>query len=409
MREGEGMAPHERRAAIVPRVCVIVCDSWGVGDAPDAAAYGDQGADTLGNVSRAVGGLRLPNLEGLGLGYLTPIQGVKPRAEPGTARGRATEISAGKDTTTGHWEMMGIALDEPFPLFPDGFPPAIVEPFEAAIGRGILGNVPASGTEILAELGEEHLRTGRPIVYTSGDSVFQIACHRSVVSLQQLYEWCRIARRLLSGPYRVGRVIARPFEGTPGAFVRSPERRDFSVPPPGATVLDVVQDAGVAVYGVGKIQDIFCGQGITEARYSRDNDDGVDLTLEYLKRPGPAFVFTNLVDFDSKYGHRNDTAGYAKAIAAFDVRLPEVLDALGGGVLLITGDHGCDPTTPGTDHTRERTPLLAAGLPNGPLQIGLQIGTRGTFGDLGHTVADLLGVEVEGLTGSSFAEELGLT
>ena len=389
----------------VPRVCVIVCDSWGVGDAPDAAAYGDEGSDTLGNVSRAVGGLRLPNLEGLGIGHLTPMEGVSARADPGTAWGRATEVSAGKDTTTGHWEMMGIALNEPFPLFPDGFPPEVIEPFEAKIGRRILGNVPASGTEIIAALGEEHLRTGRPIVYTSGDSVFQIACHRSVVSLQQLYEWCRIARRLLSGPFRVGRVIARPFEGTPGAFVRSAERRDFSVPPPEATVLDALQDAGVAVYGVGKIQDIFCGQGITEARYSESNDHGVDLTLEYLRRPGPAFVFANLVDFDSKYGHRNDPVGYAHAVEAFDARLPEVLAALGGGVLLITGDHGCDPTTPPTDHSRERTPLLAAGLGGGPQEIG----TRATFGDLGHTVAELLRVEVEGLTGLSFASELGMT
>ena len=398
------MDREPRRVPGVPRVCVIVCDSWGVGDAPDAAAYGDEGSDTLGNVSRAVGGLRLPNLEGLGIGHLTPLEGVSARADPGTAWGRATEVSAGKDTTTGHWEMMGIALHEPFPLFPDGFPPEVIEPFEAKIGRRILGNVPASGTEIIAELGEEHLRTGHPIVYTSGDSVFQIACHRSIVSLQQLYEWCRIARRLLSGPYRVGRVIARPFEGIPGAFVRSAERRDFSVPPPEATVLDALQDAGVAVYGVGKIQDIFCGQGITEARYSESNDHGVDLTLDYLRRPGPAFVFANLVDFDSKYGHRNDPAGYAHAMEAFDARLPEILQALDGGVLLITGDHGCDPTTPPTDHSRERTPLLAAGLPGGPHEIG----TRATFGDLGHTVADLLRVEVEGLTGSSFARELGM-
>ena len=403
MGGGDALDPQRPHAPSVPRVCVIVCDSWGVGHAPDAAAYGDEGSDTLGNVSRAVGGLHLRNLERLGMGHLTRMQGVTPRAEGATAWGRATEVSAGKDTTTGHWEMMGVALDEAFPLFPLGFPPEIIEPFEAKIGRRILGNVPASGTEILAELGDEHLRTGRPIVYTSGDSVFQIACHKSKVSLQQLYEWCRIARRLLVGPYRVGRVIARPFEGPSGAFVRSPERRDFSVPPPGPTVLDVVQDAGVGVYGVGKIQDIFCGQGITEARYSDDNEHGVDLTLEYLKRPGPSFVFTNLVDFDSKYGHRDDAAGYGRAIEAFDARLPQVLAALDGGVLLITGDHGCDPTTPGTDHTRERTPLLAAGLASGPHEIG----TRACFGDLGHTVADLLGVEVEGLTGSSFADRLG--
>ncbi len=390
--------------AKVPRVLAVVCDSWGVGDAPDADAYGDTEANTLGKTARAVGGLAAPTLEGLGLGLLTAIDGVEPRAAGGTAHGRATERSAGKDTTTGHWEMMGIQLDDPFPLYPHGFPPEIMEPFEAAVGREALGNEPASGTEIIARLGEEHLATGKPIVYTSGDSVFQIATHKDVVSLQALYEWCRVARRLLTGPHRVGRVIARPFEGPPGAFVRSSERRDFSVPPPGPTVLDHLTEAGVAVYGVGKIQDIFCGQGITEARYSDSNEHGVDLTLRYLARPGPAFVFTNLVDFDSKYGHRNDAVGYGRAIEAFDRRLPELIDALDGGVLLITGDHGCDPTTPAsTDHTRERTPLLAAGLDGGPFDIG----TRDSFGDLGHTVADLLGVEVEGLKGRSFADRLG--
>jgi phosphopentomutase len=389
--------------ALVPRVLVVVCDSWGVGDAPDAQAYGDAGSDTLAHTAHAVGGLTAPNLGALGLGMLTSVEGVAPAAEPGTGHGRATEVSAGKDTTTGHWEMMGIRLDRPFPVYPNGFPPEVIEPFEATIGRTILGNVPASGTEIIAELGEEHLRTGRPIVYTSGDSVFQIATHKRVVPLQMLYEWCRVARRLLIGDHEVGRVIARPFEGEPGAFVRSPERRDFSVPPPGPTVLDHLAAAGVAVYAVGKIQDIFSGQGITEARYSDSNDDGVDLTLDYLRRPGPAFVFTNLVDFDSKYGHRNDPAGYAAAIEAFDRRLPDLIAGLGGGVLLITGDHGCDPTTPPTDHSRERTPLLAAGLPVGPVEIG----TRESFGDLGATVADLLGVEVEGLLGRSFAPEIG--
>jgi phosphopentomutase len=391
-------------AVAVPRVCVLVCDSWGVGDAPDAGAYGDSGSDTLANTARAVGGLHLPNFEGLGLGYLTAIEGVAARAEPGAGYGRATERSAGKDTTTGHWEMMGIRLDRPFPLYPDGFPPEIIEPFEATIGRRVLGNRPASGTEIIEELGPEHLRTGDPIVYTSGDSVFQVATHVDVVPLPRLYEWCRVARRLLSGDYAVGRVIARPFDGTSGAFVRRPERRDFSVPPPGETVLDRLLAAGVVVYGVGKIQDIFSRQGITEARYSDSNDHGVDLTIEYLGRPGPAFVFSNLVDFDSKYGHRNDPAGYAAAIEALDRRLPELVGALDGGVLLITGDHGCDPTTPPTDHSRERTPLLAAGLSGGPYEIG----TRSTFADLGATVAAMLGASSDGLTGSSFVDRIGL-
>ena len=389
--------------ARVPRVLLVICDSWGVGDAPDAEAYGDSGSNTLGNTSRAVGGLQLPNLETLGLGYLTAIQGVEPRADVGCAYGRATERSAGKDTTTGHWEMMGIRLEHPFPLYPQGFPPEIVVPFQEALGRKILGNVAASGTEIIAELGEEHLRTGWPIVYTSGDSVFQIACHKGIVPLATLYGWCRVARGLLTGEHAVGRVIARPFDGEPGRFVRTPERRDLSLPPPGRTILDHLEGADVAVYSVGKIRDIFSGQGITEGRYSDSNDHGVDLTLGYLQRPGPSFVFSNLVDFDSKYGHRNDPRGYASAAEAFDSRLPELIGALDGGVMFISGDHGCDPTTPPTDHSRERTPLLATGLTGGPYDIG----TRGSFGDLGHTIAALLGVEVEGLEGSSFTDLMG--
>jgi phosphopentomutase len=392
-------------ALLVPRVLVVVCDSWGVGDAPDVAAYGDEGSDTLANVAEAVGGISAPNLEALGLGTLTSIRGIEATAAPGSAHGRATERSAGKDTTTGHWEMMGIRLEESFPLYPDGFPPEIIGPFEEEIGRKVLGNRPASGTEIIAELGEEHLRTGRPIVYTSGDSVFQIATHKLVVPLPTLYEWSRVARRLLTGPHTVGRVIARPFEGDPGAFVRSSERRDFSIPPPGPTVLDRLQEAGVGVLGVGKIQDIFSGQGISEARYSDSNDHGVDLTLEYLRRSGPSFVFTNLVDFDSKYGHRNDPPGYAACIEAFDRRLTELIEALDGGVLLITGDHGCDPTTPPTDHSRERTPLLVAGLEGGPHDVG----TRETFADLGQTVAELLGADGAGLEGESFVDLLEIT
>jgi phosphopentomutase len=388
--------------ALVPRVLVLVCDSFGVGDAPDAEAYGDAGADTLGNTAKAVGGIEAPNLGALGLGRLTDIVGVAPRADPGSAHGRLTERSAGKDTTTGHWELSGLVLDTPFPLYPDGFPPEVIEPFETKIGRKVLGNVAASGTEIIAELGEEHLRTGRPIVYTSGDSVFQIAAHTNIVSLQQLYEWCRAARRLLVGEHNVGRVIARPFAGEPGVFVRRPERRDFSIPPPGPTLLDRCLEHGVTVYGVGKIQDIFARQGLTEAVYSDSNDHGVDLTIGYLRRAGPALVFANLVDFDSKYGHRNDPQGYARAIEALDRRLPELIGALDGGVLLLTGDHGCDPTTPSTDHTRERTPLLAAGLPRGPHDVG----ARDTYADLGASAAELLGVPWD-LKGTSFARQMG--
>jgi len=387
----------------VPRVVLIVCDSWGVGDAPDAQAYGDAGSNTLGNTSRAVGGLRVPTLERLGLGRLTEVEGVAPRADPGTGAGRATERSAGKDTTTGHWEMMGIRLERPFPLYPEGFPAEVIRPFEAAIGREVLGNRPASGTEIIAELGEEHRRTGRPIVYTSGDSVFQIATHVGVVPLETLYGWSRVARGLLTGEHAVGRVIARPFEGEPGAFVRRPERRDFSLPPPGRTALEHLRDAGIAVHAIGKIGDIFCGRGITGSRYSDSNDHGIDLILEALGGGEGCLIFANLVDFDSKYGHRNDPVGYAAAIEAFDRRLPEIMGALDGGVMFITGDHGCDPTTPSTDHSRERTPLLVAGLSGGPHDLG----TRGSFGDLGHTVAALLGVELTGLDGEPFLDRIG--
>ncbi|HLA92867.1 MAG TPA: phosphopentomutase [Actinomycetota bacterium] len=389
--------------AKVPRVLILVCDSFGVGDAPDVVDYEDAGSDTLGNTASAVGGIEAPNLGALGLGMLTRIEGVEPRAEPGTAHGRLTERSAGKDTTTGHWEMAGIVLQRPFPLYPEGFPPQIMEPFEARVGRRALGNVPASGTEIIAELGPEHLSTGAPIVYTSGDSVFQIATHTDVVTLEQLYEWCRIARSLLVGEHSVGRVIARPFTGEPGAFVRRPERRDFSVPPPGPTLLDRCVEHGVAVFAIGKIQDIFAQQGLTEAVYSDSNEHGIALTIEHLRRPGPALVFSNLVDFDSKYGHRNDPEGYAHAVEALDRRMPEIIDALGGGVLLLTGDHGCDPTTPSTDHSRERTPLLAAGLSGGPYDVG----TRDTYADLGATAAELLGVTWD-LEGTSFAAEIGL-
>jgi phosphopentomutase len=375
-----------------------------VGDAPDAAAFGDEGSNTLGNTATAVGGLRAPALERLGLGLLTSIPGVEPRADSGTAHGRATERSAGKDTTTGHWEMMGIRLDQPFPLYPNGFPTEIIDAFEKEVGRGILGNEPASGTEIIERLGEEHLATGRPIVYTSGDSVFQVAAHTDIVDLEVLYRWCRIARELLDGPNRVGRVIARPFDGPPGAFVRRPERRDFSVPPPGPTVLDALVESGVVVTGVGKIGDVFSNQGISESTYSDSNEHGIDLTIELLDRQGPLLVFANLVDFDSKFGHRNDPAGYAASIEALDRRLPDVIGALDDGVLFITGDHGCDPTTPSTDHSRELVPLLVAGVQGGPHEIG----TRDGFGDLGATIADVFDVSTSGLHGISFASEIGL-
>jgi phosphopentomutase len=388
----------------VDRVLLLVCDSFGVGDAPDAEAYGDSGSDTLGNTARVVGGISAPNLAAMGLGHLTEIHGVPPAAEAGVAFGKAAERSAGKDTTTGHWEMCGIVLERPFPTYPNGFPPEVIEPFERAVGRDVLGNVPASGTEIIDRLGEEHLRTGRPIVYTSGDSVFQVATHVDVVPVETLWEWCRVARAILDGEHRVGRVIARPFAGEPGSFWRTPDRRDFSVAPPGPTLLDHCLEAGVAVYGVGKIGDIFAGQGLTEYRYSRSNDDGVDLTLDYLRRSGPALVFANLVDFDSKYGHRNDPEGYARCVEALDARIPELRASAGDGLFCLTGDHGCDPTTPSTDHSREHTPVLVSGARGGPVDLGV----RGSFADLGATVGEVLGVSTDGLAGTSFAGELGL-
>ena len=400
------------------RVAIVVCDSMGVGEAPDAAAYGDAGSNTIAHTAAAVGGLAIPWLDRLGLGCLTRIDGVGCGPIAGTAHGRMQERSAGKDTTTGHWEMAGLVLDQAFPTYPDGFPPEIIEPFEAAIGHAVLGNVVASGTEIIAELGDEHVRTGRPIVYTSADSVFQIATHVDVVPLEQLYEWCRAARAVLTGPHLVGRVIARPFAGPPGAFVRTPDRRDLSVAPPSATLLDLVSAAGIPVYGVGKIRDIFDGHGVTEFRYSRSNDDGLDLTCGYMARPGPSLTFANLVDFDSKYGHRNDPVGYAAALEAFDRRLPELLAALGlepsrpvasagSGVLFVTGDHGCDPTDVSTDHTRESVPALVAGARvEGPVDLG----TRSTFADLGATVADLLGLgwPVPAMAGTSFADRIAV-
>jgi phosphopentomutase len=391
-----------RRAA--DRVVLLVCDSFGVGEAPDAGAYGDLGSNTLAHTAAAVGGLAAPNLAAMGLGNVTEIEGVPRGGGAGTAAGRAAERSPGKDTTTGHWELAGLVLDRPFPTYPNGFPPAVIEAFQQAIGRKVLGNVAASGTEIIAELGVEHLRSGRPIVYTSADSVFQVACHVDVAPVETLWGWCRLARSILDGDHRVGRVIARPFAGGPGHFVRSPDRRDFSVTPPKPTLLDLAAAEGVGVYGVGKIRDIFDGRGLTEHRYSRSNDDGIDITLEYLRRSPPALVVTNLVDFDTKYGHRNDPAGYASCVEAFDERLPELRTAVGEGLLFVTGDHGCDPTTPSTDHTREYTPVLVSGARRAE---PVDLGTLSCFGDVGATIAEVLGIATEGLAGESFARRIG--
>lgn len=389
------------------KVLLLVCDSFGVGAAPDAAAYGDEGSDTIGNAARAAGGIDAPNLADLGLGRLTDAPGIEPRAQAGTAHGKMAERSAGKDTTTGHWELCGLILERPFPTYPDGFPPEVMQAFETAIGKPALGNRAASGTEVIEELGLDHMRTGQPIVYTSADSVFQIAAHKDVVSLQTLYRWCESARSILQGEHLVGRVIARPFEGEPGVFVRTHERRDFSVEPPGPTYLDRAVGAGLPVYGVGKIPDIFAGRGLKESVHSESNDHGIDLTLSYLAGQETVLVVSNLVDFDTKYGHRNDPNGYARCVEEFDRRVPELVAAVGDGLMFLTGDHGCDPTDASTDHTREYVPALVAG---GALGHGaaVDLGIRDTFADMGATVAEALGVDGSGLAGESFLGELGL-
>ncbi len=386
----------------VRRVVIIVLDSVGVGALPDAAAYGDEGSNTLAHVARAKGGLRLPNLQRLGLGHVTDVLGVPPGRAAG-AYGRMAEASAGKDTTIGHWELMGIVSPRPLPTYPNGFPPEIIAEFERRTGRRALGNTTASGTAIIEELGREHLATGDPIVYTSADSVFQIAAHEAVIPPEELYRICQIAREILSGAHNVGRVIARPFEGEPGRFARTSRRRDFSAPPPGVTVLDQITAAGQTVWAVGKVEDIYAGRGISVAVHTKDNEDGVDQTLAFMAQAGRGLIMTNLVDFDMLYGHRNNAAAYGEALMAFDRRLPELRAALGpDDVLVITADHGCDPTTTSTDHSREYVPLLACG---GPIRPNRALGTRGSLADLGATVAEWLGVPPPAW-GVSFARQI---
>jgi len=384
--EGTGIeGPDE----MIERVVVIVLDSVGCGAAPDADRFGDRGAHTLRNTAEAAGGLDLPHLGKLGLGRVASIRGVAPAAWPKGAWGRMTEVSAGKDTTTGHWEMAGLVLDKPFALFPDGFPVEIMHRFEQETGRKAIGNRAASGTEIIQDLGAKHLKTGALIIYTSADSVFQIAAHEEKVPIEELYEACRIARRILD-PYRVSRVIARPFVGEKGSFVRTHRRRDFSMPPEGPTCLDRVAEAGMEVVALGKIEDIYARHGVTAAEHSIDNMDGVDLLLRTMARSFRGLVMLNLVDFDTLWGHRRDAIGYAKGLEAFDRRLPEILARLAAkDALFITADHGCDPCHHGTDHTREQVPILAYGpsIRPGPL------GVRPTFADLGQTICTLLGAK----------------
>ena len=383
------------------RIILVVLDGAGIGEMPDAARWGDAGSDTLGHVLD-LERPQIPHLAGLGLGCIRPFPTLPA---PGHARGsfgRAAILSNGKDTTVGHWEMAGILSLVPFPTYPDGFPARIMEPFEAAIGRKTLGNKAASGTEIIKELGDEHVRTGRPIVYTSADSVFQVAAHEDVIPLTELYRICEIARKQLDGADRVARVIARPFLGSAGAYRRTGNRRDFAVPPPGDTLLDLLKRSGLAVIGVGKIASIFDGMGITEDLPAHTNEETMDGVIAALERPAPGLIFANFCDFDMLWGHRNDPAGFARGLEAFDRRLPELFAALqDDDCLIITADHGCDPAMPSTDHSREYVPILVY---NRRLAGGVNLGTRASLADAGQTIAENFGLRLA--AGTSFLTDL---
>lgn len=386
----------------INRVLVIVLDSVGAGEAPDAAAYGDQGSSTLTHIGESVGGLRLPNLGALGLGRITPIPGVPPSEKPSGSFGKMQERSKGKDTTTGHWEMMGVIVEDPFATFPNGFPEEILKPFIERTGRGVLGNKVASGTDILVELGEEQMKTGKWIIYTSADSVFQIAAHEEIIPLDELYKACEIAREILD-QHKVGRVIARPYVGKPGSFKRTYNRRDFSMQPTTQMVLDALAAAKIPVSAVGKIEDIYAGRGITRSIHTEGNADGIEKIKEELGITKQGLIFANLVDFDMLYGHRNDPKGYARCLEDFDKELPGITSRLQeGDLLLITADHGNDPTSPSTDHSREYVPLLAY-RPNA--KNGVDLGTRACFADLGATIADAFQIPWRG-PGVSFLPQL---
>jgi len=384
------------------RVFLTVLDSVGVGELPDADAYGDRGSDTLGNISRAVR-LKLPTLRSLGLPRVANVHGMAQVDAPAGAYGRMAERSPGKDSVTGHWEMAGVILERAFPTFPNGFPPEVIAEYERRIGRKTIGNRAASGTAIMDELGAEHVRTGSPIVYTSADSVFQIAAHEEVIPIPELYRICEIAYEMVGRGMGVGRVIARPFIGTPGAFKRTANRHDYALPPAGTTLLDVMTAAGKTVHAIGKIDDLFARRGVTTAVHTRSDKEGVDEIEKAIATAGPGLVFTNLVDFDTQYGHRNDAAGYAANLERFDARLAKLLPRLRPrDLLIITADHGNDPTTPSTDHAREYVPVFLVG---GTVQPGTDIGVRPTFADLGQTVAEIFGVGPLG-NGESFLQDI---
>jgi phosphopentomutase len=382
------------------RAIIIVMDSAGIGAMEDSYLYGDEGSNTIVNIAHAVGGLHLPHLQTLGLGNLADIEGVPAVDKIMGAAGIMLEKSKGKDTTTGHWEMMGIILDHPFPTYPQGFPEELIRTFEKRIGRQTLGNVVASGTEIIEELGLQHMQTGFPIVYTSADSVFQIAAHEEIVPLEELYRYCRIAREMLQGEHNVGRVIARPFIGQAGSFVRTSNRHDFALMPP-ENVIDLISASGQKVAGIGKIYDIFNGKSIDATQHIDSNRDGLEKTIQTIaEQEFAGLLFVNLVDFDQQFGHRNDAQGYARALEEFDSYLPQVMAAMKSeDILFITADHGCDPTTSSTDHSREQVPLLVYGQ---PVREDVILPVRSSFADLGQTVAEYLGVKAEGLPGESF-------
>ena len=375
------------------RACVIVLDAVGAGALPDASDYGDEGSDTLGNVAKAVGGLDLPNLEALGLGNVEPLEGCPPQPGAPAVAGRLVERSKGKDTTTGHWELMGVVTPQPMPTYPHGFPHDVIDPFMHRTGRGVLGNKAASGTEIIQELGEEHQRTGKWIVYTSADSVFQIAAHEDTIPLEELYEGSRAAREILTGKHAVGRVIARPFTGEPGNYERTPNRHDFSLEPKRPNYLTLVREAGNKVHGVGKISDIFAGQDIDESRPTKSNVEGIKQTEALLQELDAGLIFVNLVETDMLWGHRNDPVNFHRCLQDFDRRLPDLLEAMRpGDLLILTSDHGCDPTTPSTDHSREYALLLA--YVAGKNAAGLI--HEGEFSDVGATVNRWLGGKAPG-------------
>ena len=383
------------------RAAIIVLDGVGIGEAPDAAAYGDVGSNTLGNIARAVGGLDLPSLRHSGLGNIAPLFGMEAAQRPTAAYGAMIPRSAGKDSTAGHWEIAGVHLERPFPTYPNGFPSQIVDEFARRTGRGVLGNIAASGTAVIDQFGEEHGRTGSWILYTSVDSVFQVAANESVVPLEELYRACETARAMLVAPNDVSRVIARPFAGMAGAFHRTKGRRDYSIPPPAETLLDALASAGIARSGVGKVDDLFAGRALTST-HTATNADGIREIARWLEGPESGLLFANLVDFDQQFGHRNDVPGFYEALREFDVALPELLARMReDDLFFITADHGNDPTTPSTDHARECVPLLAFGSVVRPTSVG----QRDTFSDLGATVAEWLGISFRG-RGRSFLPAL---